>query len=179
MLSLDRLHALTFAVFACFAFDLNGAQWTVPRGPLEGCAGGTKRSPTPRIPERVESGRAKLMKHWYRTSPSSVISAPPCGEVKVTRTRVPSGNGSRVSTNIPLSVMLRPTPAATPRSPSRKTGNALSNLPTAGGFALAGAEESFSGRLGTAATVGAGARTVKETAKARAHYRFYETMIIN
>src|SRR5437762_1146420 len=32
--------------------------------------------------------------------------------------------------NIPVSVMFRPMPLATPRSPSRNTGNALSNRPT-------------------------------------------------
>src|SRR4051812_26132960 len=74
------------------------------------------------------------MKHWYRTSPSRVISAPPCDDENVTFTRVPSANGSRVSMNMPVSVMLRPMPLETPRSPSRKTGEALSNLPTETGL---------------------------------------------
>src|SRR5438067_2905795 len=78
------------------------------------------------------------MKHWYRTSASSVISDPPCWAANVTLTRVPSGNGSRVSTNIPVSVMLRPIPLATPRSPSRNTGKALSNRPTAPGLGRGG-----------------------------------------
>ena len=90
---------------------------------------------------------------------------------KVTRTRLPSGNGSRVSTNIPESLMFRPIPAATPRSPSRKTGNALSSLPaggrrsgsccgTLGGSTRLDMLESLAEDVG--ATVGASRSAVKE-----------------
>src|SRR3954471_20093843 len=106
------------------------------------------------------------MKHWYRTSPSRTISGPRPGEVKVTRTREPSGNGSRVSTNIPDGVMLRPIPAATPRSPSRYTGNALSKRVGKPGSRRAAAGLDWGSRLdmGNGATVGAEDGGVKERA---------------
>src|SRR3954464_10771587 len=104
------------------------------------------------------------MKHWYRTSPSRTISGPRPGEVKVTRTRDPSGNGSRVSTNIPDCVMLRPMPAATPRSPSRYTGKALSKRVGNFGSRRGAAGLTWFSRLdmGNGATVGAEEGAVKE-----------------
>src|SRR3954465_15825891 len=97
------------------------------------------------------------MKHWYRTSPSRTISGPRPGEVKVTRTREPSGNGSRGSADTPGWVGVGPIPAAAPRSPSRYTGNALSKRVGKPGSRRAAAGLDWGSRLdmGNGGTVGA------------------------